>query len=336
MAESAINLLLDPEECRIETEDCQKLPLLDLFKLIGNLGYHAMMLEVHLTPKPGLVDVHSTGAHSDMDLNTFVASANAIHPFLPKFVYAGWQHSSQPAHSLLSVLRPVGIAAEAAMFAATNGINTHKGMIFSLGLVCGAVGWLRGKHIAFDAMHISQTIKQCCEHLVLDELRNLPSSDLQSNSQSNSQSCPQSNSPSYGEMIYLKYGLTGARGEAASGLATVTELALPAYQQAIGQKHSTEQALWQTLLVLMASNPDTNLVSRGGLEGLHYVQQEAQSLLDNGGCQNPDIEQALVALDQRLIERNLSPGGSADLLAITWLIAQLNELDNKQQAEFRE
>ncbi len=83
----------------------------------------------------------------------------------------------------------------------------------------------------------------------------------------------------------------------------------------------------------MANNPDTNLVSRGGLEGLHYVQQKAQSLLDNGGCQNSDIEQALVALDLRLIERNLSPGGSADLLAITWFMAQLNELDHKQHTE---
>ncbi|UXI02394.1 triphosphoribosyl-dephospho-CoA synthase CitG [Photobacterium sp. TY1-4] len=313
MANTAVSLLVDPAGFRVETPQ-GKLPLINLFKLVGDLGFHAMMLEVHLTPKPGLVDLYSCGAHTDMDIQAFIASAEAIHPYLDKFAYAGWQCAGQPAHTLLAALRPIGLEAEQAMFRATRGVNTHKGMIFSLGLVCGAVGWLRGKQIAFDAMHISQTIKQCCAHLVRDELRG------------NTGRQPATS----GEQIFQQYGLSGARGEAASGLATVMTHALPCYEASIAEGFSTEQALWQTLLVLMAENPDTNVVSRGGLAGLQFVQAQAQALLAQGGGMYPGIEDALIAMDQRFIERNLSPGGSADLLAVTWLLAQLNEFNRKQ------
>ncbi|CSB56614.1 CitG protein [Vibrio cholerae] len=84
--------------------------------------------------------------------------------------------------------------------------------------------------------------------------------------------------------------------------------------------------MWHTLLVLMANNNDSNLVSRGGLAGLHFVQEQAQQLLAKGGFLYQEIEQALTALDSVLIEKHLSPGGSADLLAATWLIYELVQL----------
>ncbi|MEH0390050.1 triphosphoribosyl-dephospho-CoA synthase CitG [Vibrio mimicus] len=281
-------------------------------RLVGHLAYHAMMLEVHLTPKPGLVDTVNNGAHRDMDLNTFIVSAEAIAPYLQSFVSAGWESAGNPAAQLLTSLRPIGIEAEQAMFNATKGVNTHKGMIFILGLICGSVGWLKANQLKIDALHIGETIRQACQFLVIDELKAKRDCEPET----------------AGERIYRQYGLTGARGEAASGLAMVTQHALPAYQTCLAQGASTEQALWHTLLVLMANNNDSNLVSRGGLEGLRFVQEQAQQLLVKGGFLYQDIEQALTSLDHVLIEKHLSPGGSADLLAATWLIHELVQLFN--------
>ncbi|MGL4380533.1 MAG: triphosphoribosyl-dephospho-CoA synthase CitG [Vibrio sp.] len=276
-------------------------------RLVGHLAYHAMMLEVHLTPKPGLVDTVNSGAHRDMDLNTFIASAEAIAPYLQAFVSAGWRCAASPAAQLMTVLRPIGIEAEQAMLNATQGVNTHKGMIFILGLICGSVGWLKANQLKIDALLIGDTIGQACQFLVIDELKVKHDAECET----------------AGERIYRQYGLTGARGEAASGLAMVTQHALPAYQTCLTQGASTEQALWHTLLVLMANNNDSNLAARGGLAGLHFVQAQAQQLLTQGGFLYQEIEQALTSLDHILIEKHLSPGGSADLLAATWLIHEL-------------
>lgn len=310
MNNRAVNLLVDAEEYHIESKNSEDTPLINLFKLVGNLGYHAMMLEVHLTPKPGLVDLSTNGAHDDMDIHTFEHSAQAISPYLIQFLYAGFNHADNPVDSLLPKLRPVGVSAERAMFQATRGINTHKGMIFSLGIVCGAIGWLHGNNVPFDAEHISKAIKCFCHNLVFKELQKNDDKPK-----------------TYGERIYKKYGLTGARGEAASGLATVMGHGLPAFEESMKEGCSTEQALWQSLLVLIANNLDTNLVSRGGMEGLLYAQQAAQGLLVKGGSRYANLESELSELDKDFTEKKLSPGGSADLLAITWLLAQMNELN---------
>ncbi|WP_088132901.1 triphosphoribosyl-dephospho-CoA synthase CitG [Vibrio gazogenes] len=278
-------------------------------QFVGRLAYHAMMLEVHLTPKPGLVDTVNQGAHHDMDLALFIRSAEVLAPYMASFVRTGWLHHRQPLSSLLAELRLIGIDAEVAMFQATSGVNTHKGMIFSMGLICGVVGWLQANQQHVNACAISEAVSQCCQHLVWDELREIK------------HRAPMTQ----GEKLYQQYGVAGARGEAASGFETVMIHALPAYQSAIAQAFSTEQALWQTLLVLIAHNQDTNLLSRGGMSGLLYVQQYASSLLASGGIAHPDIEMALNQFDRRLIERHLSPGGSADLLAVTWLIAELEK-----------
>ena len=101
---------------------------------------------------------------------------------------------------------------------------------------------------------------------------------------------------------------------------------LPAYQSALLKGASAEQALWQSLLTLMANNEDTNVVSRGGMHGLRYVQNYASKLLKQGGWHDNYLEEKLLQFDRDLIARHLSPGGSADLLAITWLLAEIDEL----------
>ncbi|WP_232807961.1 triphosphoribosyl-dephospho-CoA synthase [Salmonella enterica] len=117
------------------------------------------------------------------------------------------------------------------------------------------------------------------------------------------------------------FGLSGARGEAESGFRTVRTQALPVFNRVVQEHDDTHLALLQTLLHLMAWNDDTNLVSRGGLEGLYYVQQQAQKLLWQGGVLVEGGIEAMQSLDDELILRNLSPGGSADLLAVTWFLS---------------
>ena len=120
---------------------------------------------------------------------------------------------------------------------------------------------------------------------------------------------------SKGEAHFLRYGLSGARGEAESGFLTVRTQAMPVFTRMMEETGDSNLALLQTLLHLMAWNDDTNLVSRGGLAGLNFVQQEAQRVLADGGLE------ALRQFDDELIARHLSPGGSADLLAVTWFLS---------------
>ncbi len=125
---------------------------------------------------------------------------------------------------------------------------------------------------------------------------------------------------SKGEAHFLRYGLSGARGEAESGFLTVRTQAMPVFTRMMEETGDSNLALLQTLLHLMAWNDDTNLVSRGGLAGLNFVQQEAQRLLWQGGVLADGGLEALRQFDDELIARHLSPGGSADLLAVTGFI----------------
>jgi len=315
IASNSIRWLLD--DCCLYQSTPSGQFQLNICELAGNLAYHAMMLEAHLTPKPGLVDCVSTGAHSDMNISTFIASSNALRPYMKKFVRTGYNKHELSVNELLPHLRRVGIEAERAMFVATNNINTHKGMIFTLGLICGAVGWLYRKGLTYDAQHIRHVIMGCCASLVVDDLK-------------------ESDKPpvTAGEILFKQHGLTGIRGEAVYGYPTIFSYGLPVYENCVSIGQSEEQAMLKTLFSLMANNSDTNLVNRGGLQGLDFVQTQSNNLLYHFDNDEIDVERAIVAMDKELIKRNLSPGGSADLLAATWLLAQLNICATTNQQHF--
>ena len=237
------------------------------------LAEAALWQELELTPKPGLVDKLNNGSHRDMDHALFVRSIAAITPWFSRFAELGNAHADKPADAQLRIIRPMGMACEQAMYAATNGVNTHKGGIFALGLLCFAAG--RVKNISADSL--------CCE--VSNICSGLVSREL----------AARSGQATAGERQFQLYGLTGARGEAESGFATA--------RKALAQWSG--QSLHGMLLRLMAVNQDSNLVSRGGIEGLRYVQGSA------------------LKMDKALIERNLSPGGSADLLSVGWVLSAI-------------
>lgn len=252
---------------------------------VPQLAEEALWLELELTPKPGLVDKLNSGSHRDMDHGLFVRSITAISPWFSRFAELGAEHAAKPASEQLRLIRPMGMACEQAMYAATGGINTHKGGIFALGLLCFAAGRVSNVN--------AQTL--CCE--VSNMCRGLVDREL----------VYRSGRATAGERQYQDYGLTGARGEAESGFATVRKV--------LAQWN--RQSLHDLLLRLMVVNQDSNLVSRGGMEGLRYVQRYAQNVVDHGWDRA-----ALAEMDNALIARNLSPGGSADLLSVGMVLAE--------------
>jgi triphosphoribosyl-dephospho-CoA synthase len=273
---------------------------------IGAYACEALTREVMLTPKPGLVDRRNTGAHRDMDVSTFEASIAAIGGFFPQFVASGIELAANPVHHVLPAVRPIGVRAEEAMFRATGGVNTHKGGIFSMGLLCTASGRLTGQGLPLTPDSLCDEVARISHGLVDAELRRGHGASTA------------------GERLFQRHGLTGARGEAASGFTTVRHRALPVYLELKNQPSDDDTALLHVLLHLMADNVDTNVVSRGGMEGLDFVRRSAQSLLADGGARHPEGHKRLMALDDAMIARNLSPGGSADLLAVTLFLAKFD------------
>lgn len=273
-----------------------------LFTLDANhvrqLMRQALLLEVTLTPKPGLVDLASNGAHRDMDVRLFIASIEAITPWFEHFFEHGRVSACWPEDRVLSELRPIGQACESAMYSATQGVNCHKGGIFALGLLSCAFGRVVELQLPLTQSSLCQMVSRFCHGMVARELK------------TNRE--PQT----VGEHLYHRYQLTGARGEAERGFDTVRKIALPAWQKAKKSGASLQMTMLHTLLALMANNQDTNLVSRGGMSGLRFAQQSAASLIETGwGFME------LLMLDQQFIQRNLSPGGSADLLAVSYVLS---------------
>ncbi|WP_233116367.1 triphosphoribosyl-dephospho-CoA synthase CitG [Aggregatibacter actinomycetemcomitans] len=276
----------------------------DLAEQIGNAAYSALVQEARLSPKPGLVDAVNNGAHKDMNLQTFEQSAVSLTPFFTAFVLKGMQTASLPPEQILAQVRPLGVLAEKAMFKATHGVNTHKGAIFSFGLVCTAIGRLVQQQdlsqsaVIFEVKSICDLVAQFAQGLTA-ELRHYPD-HLPSTA---------------GVRLFRQFGLTGARGEAESGFQQIQAL-LPLLDE--DHQQDREHCLLILLLYLMATNADTNVVHRGGMDGLHFVQQTAHDLLEDQTVvsDKAKLTQALMKFDAACIARNLSAGGSADLLAL--------------------
>jgi triphosphoribosyl-dephospho-CoA synthase len=285
--------LRTPLECREDQAD-----------EVGALVCQALLKEVKLTPKPGLVDGNNSGAHQDMDRATFHASIKAITPWFPVFYRMGASTRDLAPEALLAHLRPAGLACEGAMLQATGNVNTHKGSIFSMGLLCAAAGRLDYGDGLPDRERLCGEVARICSNLVEAELLRIQAPRTA------------------GERLFQAHGLTGVRGEAASGFRTVREHGLPVFERILALGGGEEEALHEALLHLLAVNHDTNLVHRGGLAGLAHVQAWASSLIEAGGVRSPRFEACMLDFDRDLIERKLSPGGSADLVAVTWFLSQ--------------
>lgn len=298
--------------------------------------FDSLIDEVSATPKPGLVDLHDSGAHRDMDYHTFEASTYAITPYLMEMAALGLRFHSEP-EELFSQIRPVGIRAEQAMFSATGGVNTHKGMIFSMGLTAAAAGAVFAGRNRTDPSPdscpakmgdeiLSYCLAMCRNPLEAEFLR------IREKSKKNGLNVSQT----HGERLFLTYGCRGIRGEAADGFPSIGSCSLPALRELAAQ-HGLASALpaenvslWnavclQTLLHLMSEVDDTNILYRADYSALAYVREQASRLLSLGGSFSPEGMEGLKLLNLDFIERNLSPGGCADLLAITLFLWRLEQ-----------
>ncbi len=270
---------------------------------IASTAVQSLIDEVNTTPKPGLVDRRNSGSHTDMDIGHFIASANSLKPYFKECVKIGQDTAAHLPQETFSLLRQAGLAAEKTMYRATGGVNTHKGIIYTMGILCGSIGrlWTPEAPIAENAAIASE-----CARIVSNSI----DSDFAS-----------ADSSTAGLQLYRKYGMKGIRGEVAAGLPSVTGISLPAYKDGLNKGLSPNDAGAVTLLHLIAKVKDTNLYHRGGCEGAAWAVEAAQMLLSNAAC--PPISM-IGKLDEAFIDRNLSPGGCADLLAVTYFLHSLN------------
>lgn len=270
---------------------------------VGELATRALLYEAATTPKPGLVDRQNSGSHRDMDIFTFQSSAAALWPYFSRCAQIGLDTREDAPEATFSALRPAGKTAEGTMLRATAGVNTHKGAIFSLGLLCAAVGRLKGQTDA-------QALLGECAAMT----RGLTAGDYQGLTEATAKTA--------GQKLYLRYGITGVRGQAEAGFPTVKNVGLPKLEAALAAGKSINEAGCAALLAMLADTVDTNMIHRGGYERAMAVKGEIARLLDADPYPN---ETTLNRLDDAFIRENLSPGGTADLLAMVYLLHFLKE-----------
>jgi triphosphoribosyl-dephospho-CoA synthase len=257
---------------------------------IGRAATLALHDELALAPKPGLVTLVDNGSHDDMDAHTFMRSLFALRRYFVQIAEAG--HASAD----FSVLERLGIAAEARMLAATGGVNTHRGAIFTLGLLCAAAGAFARES---DGAPTPAQLR--------DALRRHWGDALAARS-----SCPPKR---HGGIEARRHGLRGAAEEAALAFPVLFETAIPALAAGLARGLTPRQARLDTLFRVMSVLDDTNLAHRGGLIGLRHAQRAAREFLAQGGTARQDGLAAARAIADDFVARRLSPGGAADTLA---------------------
>lgn len=263
---------------------------------IGRIALRALHAELVCAPKPGLVTPLDCGSHHDMDAETFMRSLFSLRHYFSTIACAG-MHGAP-----FDELRRLGIAAEKRMLRATGGINTHRGAIFTLGLITAAAGWLHARGIECGASKLGETVRQ---NWAAELLEVIP------------------RTASHGLDAAWRYGAGGARAEAVLGFPTVREVGLPALRDALGAGCDRNRALSHALFSLIAVLEDTNLLYRSKRGGLGFAQEAAAHFLARGSVYRPDWREEALRIHQQFVARNLSPGGSADLLAATLLVHEL-------------
>lgn len=262
---------------------------------VAALAHAALIGELETWPKPGLVSLVDSGSHRDMDARILARSADAIRPSFAELTRAGGRRAG------MAELRGIGIAAEAAMMAATGGVNAHRGAIFSLGLICAAEGARAG--LPGTGEDRALAVGGIWGEAILGG---------------------PAPAASNGGVAARRFGVGGAREEAAAGFPTIRGVGLPALREGRRrQPGDPAAARVHCFFALMAVLDDTNLLHRGGMEGLHFARAAARSFLAAGGVGAPGWEDDAARLHRAFVARNLSPGGSADLIAATLLLDAL-------------
>jgi triphosphoribosyl-dephospho-CoA synthase len=262
---------------------------------VARRAVRSLYAELTLYPKPGLVSLVDNGSHDDMTAATFLRSLFALRHYFRDITRAGMEGAP------FASLRSLGIAAEARMLRATGGINTHRGAVFCVGLLCAAIGACRARGTPLTASAIRASLLLCWADALAVHTR-------------------PAGGDSHGLRAAQRYAASGAREEAALGLPSVFEIALPALRHALAAGLGARRARVDALFALMAHISDTNLYHRGGPEGASTVRRHAQAFIDAGGSACEGWEARALACHRVFVAQRLSPGGAADLLAAACLV----------------
>lgn len=281
----------------------QLVPPTTLPYIIARLATQALQAELDTTPKPGLVDKNNNGAHRDMDYALMQRSIDTLHPYFVKLALLGFA-DTLPTHT---AIRDIGIEAERAMLAATNGVNTHKGALFSMGLAVVAAAHEERKIAANEEQILKE--RNGGEDVLVS---------LQTTIKALAASFPDTSGTHGSKAKLLSKGTTAIKGaldNAREGYEMLFAEWLPFYIER--RKERDAHTLHKTLLRIMCDLDDTNVIYRTDLATAEEVKQEARALLDSFS------KAALKDMDRRYTARNISPGGAADMLSLTIFIGSI-------------
>ncbi|MDR8365917.1 triphosphoribosyl-dephospho-CoA synthase [Pseudomonas sp. JL3] len=281
---------------------------LTLAERLADLAVDALIDEADLSPKPALVDRRGNGAHTDLHLGLMHASALSLWPAFKAMADAAIEFG-EVGLPLREALGRIGRDGEQTMLATTNGVNTHRGAIWALGLLVAAAA-LECTNTKASAV----TLRAARLALLDDRYAPRPLS--------------------HGAQVAQRYGARGAREEAQLGFPAVIQRALPQLKLSRAAGHGEQNARLDALLAIMTTLSDTCVLYRAGEQGLHTMQLGAQAVLDAGGSASLAGRRRLHELDQQLIALNASPGGAADLLAACLFIDRIESGDGNFQGAF--
>lgn len=281
---------------------------LSLAERLADLAVDALIDEADLSPKPALVDRRGNGAHTDLHLGLMHASALSLWPAFKEMAESAIAFG-EVGVPLREAIGRIGREGEQTMLATTNGVNTHRGAIWALGLLVTAAA------LDCSNIHASTVTLRAARLAILDD-RYAP------------------RPLSHGAQVAQRYGARGAREEAQLGFPSVLQRALPQLKRSRAAGHGEQNARLDALLAIMTQLSDTCVLYRAGEQGLHTMQLGAQAVLDAGGSASLAGRRRLHELDEQLIALNASPGGAADLLAACLFIDRIASADGINQGAF--
>ena len=278
----------------------QRHPAHQLSREVALRAVRCLYHELALYPKPGLVSFIDNGSHADMDAGTFLRSLFSLRHYYASICRAGYDGVP------FAELKRLGIAAEQRMMTATQGVNTHRGAVFALGLLCAAMGRLR-------ALRMTLTPAALRTALLLQWGEELATHTRAAGD-------------SHGLQAAARHAASGAREEGALGLPSVFDVGLPALRATLARGAPMLHARIDAIFALMAHISDTNVYHRGGASGADTVRSAARGFLQQGGTAHPHWQANALDCHRRFVAQRLSPGGAADLLAATCLVHSLTTM----------
>lgn len=279
LSATALRLALDEGGFK---EAMEYIPKSTVPYLVADLAERALRLELDTTPKPGLVDRQDNGAHKDMDYALMSKSISALRPYLTRLALDSAK-DIDPAK-----IKEIGIEAEKAMLKATGGVNTHKGALFCIGLSVAAASYLASTTGSVEAYSFKELVSRAASEI--------PSAR-----------------GTHGAEAKRSFKAVGALENARAAYPELFTDWLPYYRSLEGDPFRCHK----TLLHIMTTLDDTNILHRRGAEGLAHAEAEAARLLEDFS------ESGLSSLNKDFIRENISPGGSADMLSLTIFIESI-------------